>query len=472
MPKLMMSGAGAAAAPTPSGKTLRGYTLIVAASDSKDIVDADYICDGVADEVEINQALNALPAAGGIVRLMEGTYNLAASVTIPANDITLWGTGKGTLLQTAANIIMINAIARSTIVISDLHLEGASVSNHGINFTGVTSSIIQNCEINATIGDCIHIENTSDWNKILNNYCRNSKSNSGIKLHEDCSNNTISNNTVESNNTAGIMVTTTNESHMDNNMVTNNTCRANGLQVGWAGIYFASYPCLAYYNIIENNECNDNFNGIQVGSDFFFGVINGNHCNGNQADGLAMVGPRYTAIVGNVCSLNGSEGLYASGLVCCTVVGNILNENTAEGMRCFDPTVNTTIVGNVFYSNYSYGLWLDGSGVNYNTVTGNTFRSNTLGGIYVETSHNNSITGNTFESHSNGPGRDAILLDAADKNIISSNRCLTSSGYGINISNVTSENNIVIGNHIAGNTTGAINDVGANSQIFNNYEDY
>lgn len=36
-------------------------TLIVAASDSKHSEWTDYICDGTADQTEINNAINALP---------------------------------------------------------------------------------------------------------------------------------------------------------------------------------------------------------------------------------------------------------------------------------------------------------------------------------------------------------------------------------------------------------------------------
>ena len=43
----------------------KGVTLTVATSTSMQVANADYICDGAADDVEINAALNALPAAGG-----------------------------------------------------------------------------------------------------------------------------------------------------------------------------------------------------------------------------------------------------------------------------------------------------------------------------------------------------------------------------------------------------------------------
>lgn len=73
----------------------RTATLIVAASDSsaKSKAGADYVCDGTADEVQIQAAIDALPAGGGKVVLLEGTYYLAASITIVTDDdnVTLEG---------------------------------------------------------------------------------------------------------------------------------------------------------------------------------------------------------------------------------------------------------------------------------------------------------------------------------------------------------------------------------------------
>ena len=44
--------------------------------------DVDYLCDGTDDQVEINDALAALPSTGGRVLLLSGTYNCTANVTI------------------------------------------------------------------------------------------------------------------------------------------------------------------------------------------------------------------------------------------------------------------------------------------------------------------------------------------------------------------------------------------------------
>lgn len=75
----------------------REATVVVAASDSLTL-SADYKCSGAIDNVEIQAAIDALPAGGGKVVLLEGTYVLAAYVTVPSN-VTLEGVGEATFID-------------------------------------------------------------------------------------------------------------------------------------------------------------------------------------------------------------------------------------------------------------------------------------------------------------------------------------------------------------------------------------
>ena len=77
-------------------------TLVVAASNSsaKAKAAADYVCDGTSDQTEINRAISALPATGGKIILLEGTYNLSGTVTVNKAKVMLEGAGMGaTVLQ-------------------------------------------------------------------------------------------------------------------------------------------------------------------------------------------------------------------------------------------------------------------------------------------------------------------------------------------------------------------------------------
>ncbi len=74
-----------------------GATLTIAANDSpaRSKVRADYICDGTADDVQIQAALDALPAGGGKVLLCEGTFYTVKAIQMP-DHCTLEGLGYGT----------------------------------------------------------------------------------------------------------------------------------------------------------------------------------------------------------------------------------------------------------------------------------------------------------------------------------------------------------------------------------------
>lgn len=89
----------------PSGKEYA--TFVVAASNSTDHgkASADYVCDGTADDVEINAALAAAdPGIGAGVLLLEGFYSLAASITLNQFGQGLRGQGFGTYIKAAVGV--------------------------------------------------------------------------------------------------------------------------------------------------------------------------------------------------------------------------------------------------------------------------------------------------------------------------------------------------------------------------------
>jgi hypothetical protein len=80
-----------------SGGGSSSAALVVAASDASthSKTGADYLCDGTGDQVEINNAIAALPTTGGCVVLTEGTFNIASSILIQNDNVTLVGAGTG-----------------------------------------------------------------------------------------------------------------------------------------------------------------------------------------------------------------------------------------------------------------------------------------------------------------------------------------------------------------------------------------
>lgn len=91
-----------------------GVTLVVAASDCLQPAYADYICDGVDDQVEIQAAIDALPSITvpgggsdkvGKVQLLEGIYNISATITIDQDGVILQGMGQGTATQHGVTLL-------------------------------------------------------------------------------------------------------------------------------------------------------------------------------------------------------------------------------------------------------------------------------------------------------------------------------------------------------------------------------
>ncbi|GAG04695.1 unnamed protein product, partial [marine sediment metagenome] len=129
------------------GGSSGGATFTVAAvdSDAGNIATADYVCDGTADEAQINAALTALPASGGRVILYEGGFIIADPIVIPKSNCVLEGQGRGTFIDG----------------------DGLATNEHGISLTGrdncrLTNFAIQTEDGGLKISHCIFLEDGSD----------------------------------------------------------------------------------------------------------------------------------------------------------------------------------------------------------------------------------------------------------------------------------------------------------------------
>jgi hypothetical protein len=124
---------------------------------------------GVTD-VEIQQALDALPDAGGVVVLPQGTINVSHPIALKRSHQTLRGTGMATILRLAddANcpvIIMGEPVNQPSHTVSDVHIdslfidgnrynqqrelwreqgEGSEIRNNGITVQRVSDSTVEN----------------------------------------------------------------------------------------------------------------------------------------------------------------------------------------------------------------------------------------------------------------------------------------------------------------------------------------
>ena len=58
--------------------------------------DCDFLCDGIDDNVEINNAIQSLPEDGGEIVILDGTYNISSSILLNKNNTKISGNGKST----------------------------------------------------------------------------------------------------------------------------------------------------------------------------------------------------------------------------------------------------------------------------------------------------------------------------------------------------------------------------------------
>jgi Secretion system C-terminal sorting domain len=139
---------------------------------------ADYTTDGTNDEVEIQNAINAVNASGGgTVTLQDGTYNLQSTYLLPKSNVALVGTSRsGTILtsnRTYSYLIYTNNIAVSNFWLENMTIDAQNSSHaSGIFFEKSNRCKISNVKfINVTCAGWHLVFGVLDAQN-ENNYCR------------------------------------------------------------------------------------------------------------------------------------------------------------------------------------------------------------------------------------------------------------------------------------------------------------
>jgi len=89
----------------------RGFQVVVAASDATDKAKrvADYVCDGTADQEEIQAAIDATASTGGQVRLSAGNFAISAAIEM-THAVGLIGSGDNASILRAIDDIEDNVV--------------------------------------------------------------------------------------------------------------------------------------------------------------------------------------------------------------------------------------------------------------------------------------------------------------------------------------------------------------------------
>jgi parallel beta-helix repeat protein len=271
--------------------------------------DCDYLCDGTDDQVEIIQALNDLPATGGEVVILDGTYNITASINIPKDNVSLRGNGNATILKRMYN---------------STNTDSGSTAKGLITLNGKSGCKIQGLQI--------------DGNKAT----YTASYNSGIHLYSS-SNNTVTSNTCNNNNNSGIYLF----SSSSDNTVTGNTCNNN---------YYGISLYSSSNNTVTGNIYNNNNYGIYLSALSSDNTVTGNTCDNNNY-GIHLYSSSNNTVTSNTYNNNNSYGIY---------LYSSSNNNTVTGNTCIRGTGTPED-----YTTDQHTILLSGTDNDYNLISSN-----------------------------------------------------------------------------------------------------
>lgn len=372
----------------------RGFTYVIAASDSRDNTGADATCDGTADDVEIQAGIDAVATAGGgTVMLLDGTYEIDTSITLKSY-VNLVGQGRGTqLTRSDSTVFFTNGAQVDSMKISDMRIDGNEQTGEAINNpTGVfVSCTFENLWVDDFTGGkfintetktnyCgfknIHLNNCDAFGSVYNqnvldaiyfNMATQTAASSSVPFELSGLGNIMTNCHIDASN----VVSTTYGVISANTESKINNCHFSDLASNTDGITVNGDYCTIEGNTFK--DCDTGGDIIQVNNGSYC-IINGNVIeNGTVTSGYAITD-----------GSNEAHNIYSNNII----------QTTAYGMNI--QAAHSSVSGNTVYCTGDYGLLIRGD---YQNVTGNTIKM--VGGTDVALNLSDNmegtvITGNTI----------------------------------------------------------------------------
>jgi parallel beta-helix repeat protein len=269
------------------------------------------------------------------------------AITIGADNITLDGAG--------------HTITGDT--------SGGGVENYGYNYVTVKNCTVTNFNHGIFFQSCSH--STLDSNTVSSNVGAGNAGGGGMNLQYG-SNNSLTNNTVNSNVAGGIGVSSSSSN------LTNNTANSNSTAIG--------IDIEGSNNVVTSNTANLNGTGLKIGG-ANNNVLSSNTANFNS-DGIFLYASNSNTLDSNTADSNGAYGIwvfYSNGNI---ITGNTVKSNGNDGIFLyFDSSGNrvggtTTGAGNTIAFNGGNGVdVVEGQGATGNTISQNSIFSNSRLGI-------------------------------------------------------------------------------------------
>lgn len=295
-------------------KSKKSATVVVGHSASGHTsADCDYLVTGTNASTVIQNAINSLPAIGGKVLILEGSYDITSEINFNKGYSTIEGTGDSTRLRRAFNGTVANGVIKLSGnwgKVSNLCIEGNRSSypysgNYGVYVTGANTTI--------------------DKVTCLGNIV-------GIYSGATC---VISNNIFNGNN-IGVQVTGGRKSS-----ITGNVCYGNSEY----GMYITSSDGTT----ISGNSCNEGGSGLFIAGNKL--VVTGNNMIDN-ATGIYSTTINYSIISGNLCMRGtGSTADYSDTQYTIRISGNynLVDGNNIMGKNySFFSGTGTTFTNNKY----------------------------------------------------------------------------------------------------------------------------
>lgn len=381
--------------------------------------DADYICDGVADDVQINQAITAASAAGGgTVWLKEGNFSISTSI-IGKSNVLLKGGGDNSLITTSGtgyNAILVDDA--SSFHVESLKINPDSVKASGdpngvaIKYTnGSTFGRVENCTIvNARIGVMFEqgasngLVTKSRFINCLDNHIIARKSKlADLATAQSTFDHIFTENFCDglTNYDSIAIYFTTGYAIISNNIIKNVTGAGSASAIQLEG----GTNGLALVATVTGNVSYDCTRGLTTSS-LQHGTITGNAFYNSTDYGMKLQNAFYSTFSSNVITGSGLSGIWVvTNSRRLNIVGNYIHDNGASSTDAgiwVNATATHNIVGNYIYNNNASGIWLDASTVN--GIKDNYINNNSgpqTRGIYeTGASSGNEIRNNTVSGHS------------------------------------------------------------------------
>jgi len=341
-------------------------TFIVAAADSLHKKRADFVCDGVDDQEEINNAINSLPAGGGRVVLLEGTYHLTAPIKILKSNVVLEGNGWNTVLfledGSDCNMIEIGDYYTSlrNIKIRNIQFDGNRANqfyeSYGVYIYGSSDYKIYNVSVeNCYMHDILSAPVGIEWGlycSVVNNILATSGRGVYLLYATSC---IVSGNTMTDISDLGVQAYYADKLKCIKNLIT----AYKALDVNYSS-----------YCIVRGNHIKTSGDGIEL-SDSPNSVCEGNTIDAGY-DGVTIRYEGSCLISSNY--ITADYGIYIDYADDCECSGNILYGCT-RGVNLYNSN-RTSIVGNHFdYGDTGVKVY---SGCENTYISGNYFNGNTV----------------------------------------------------------------------------------------------